>query len=397
MKIAVKVVIAVIVGFSMAASVCAASGPMNNDNVINLVKGGMGEALILSSIDSSESQFDTSTDAQINLKKAGVSDAIIKRMIDKKAKSAALSTSAGTKVSTDKDVYVYGETIRVNFYNPPSRKKDWISIVPVGSPDDEGGDYKYMPAGVDMGVLSFDSPSPGKYEVRACYKYSYNVYRVSARQSFSVVGGPDMPRKIDPNNLFEANLPPNKGLVYIIREPSFATNFVDVQIKTDEKPIVAMPESSYFPFIVFAGSVNFNAKTGIELNNMTDTKREFRAWRTSETTLDVKPGFVYYLRLTVSPMPWSFFLDYVSHQEGAKLMKSYKLTMVQDINPDNVLKIVQPVPKPKVQTPEIQSSGTKSVEKDGKEKLKRLEAMKTLGLISQEEFEKEKAKIEGAK
>jgi TolB-like protein len=40
-----------------------------------------------------------------------------------------------------------------------------------------------------QGVLTFDSPSPGKYEVRAYYNYSRNGYVVSGRYGFSVVGG----------------------------------------------------------------------------------------------------------------------------------------------------------------------------------------------------------------
>jgi len=91
-------------------------------------------------------------------------------------------------VNTDKDIYNYGEMIKVNFSNSPGNKGDWICIVPVGSPDTEGGDYKYMPKELSQGVLTFDSPSPGKYEVRAYYNYSRNGYVVSARYGFSVGG-----------------------------------------------------------------------------------------------------------------------------------------------------------------------------------------------------------------
>lgn len=89
-------------------------------------------------------------------------------------------------VNTDKDIYDSGEMIKVNFSNAPGNGGDWICIVPAGSPDTEGGDYKYMPKGLSQGVLTFDSPSPGKYEVRAYYDYSRNRYVVSARYGFSV-------------------------------------------------------------------------------------------------------------------------------------------------------------------------------------------------------------------
>ncbi len=71
-----------------AASPLFAGPPMGNDDVVKLVRAGMSEALILSSIDSCEPGFDTSADALIKLKKAGVSDTIIQRMLSKKPASS---------------------------------------------------------------------------------------------------------------------------------------------------------------------------------------------------------------------------------------------------------------------------------------------------------------------
>jgi len=67
-----------------ASLLCSAAGTMTNDDVIQLVKAGISEQLILSKIDSSETQFDTSTNALIKLKEAGVSDIIVQRMVMKK-------------------------------------------------------------------------------------------------------------------------------------------------------------------------------------------------------------------------------------------------------------------------------------------------------------------------
>jgi TolB-like protein len=91
------------------------------------------------------------------------------------------------QVNTDKDIYSTGETIRINFFNAPGNQRDWICIVAAGSPDTDAGDYKYMPNGLSQGVLTFDSPPQGKYEVRVYYNYSRNGYVVSARHGFSVV------------------------------------------------------------------------------------------------------------------------------------------------------------------------------------------------------------------
>ncbi len=93
------------------------------------------------------------------------------------------------QVSTDKDIYNHGEKITVNFSNAPGINSDWICIVPAGSADTEAGDYQYMPRGLSQGIVTFDSPSPGKYEARAYYNYRRNGYVVSARYGFSVAGG----------------------------------------------------------------------------------------------------------------------------------------------------------------------------------------------------------------
>lgn len=96
------------------------------------------------------------------------------------------TVDAAPQVKTDKDTYRAGETIRVNFFNSPGHSGDWICIVAAGSPDNDAGDYKYMPVRVMEGVLTFDAPPPGKYEVRAYYNYRRNGYVISGRYSFTV-------------------------------------------------------------------------------------------------------------------------------------------------------------------------------------------------------------------
>lgn len=239
------------------------------------------------------------------------------------------------QVNTDKKVYDYGETIKVNFSNAPGDERDWICIVPVGSPDTEGGDYKYMSKGLSQGVMVFDSPSPGKYEVRAYYNYSRNGYLVSGRYAFSVVSTPAgeaamaerMERKINSNNPLEVNLLPGKGLVYIFREPWFLSD-CDVQIIADGKPIIVMPNSKYYPFSAPAGDVKFTTGSLIENDIEKGTRKEVWSAQPGDATIKIKSGYVYYLKLKVLPMVGlRVFLEHVPHQEGANLIESYKLTL----------------------------------------------------------------------
>lgn len=89
-------------------------------------------------------------------------------------------------INTDRDIYNYGEKIRVNYYHAPGYSRDWICIVPAGAPDTDAGDYRYIPRR-GHGVLTFGSKRPGNYEARAYYRYSAGRYVVTARCGFKIL------------------------------------------------------------------------------------------------------------------------------------------------------------------------------------------------------------------
>jgi len=230
-------------------------------------------------------------------------------------------------VRTDKDIYNQGEKIKVIYTNAPGNSSDWICIVPEGTPDTEGGDYLYTPKGLNEGVLIFDRRSPGKYEVRAYYNYSRIGYVVTGRYPFSVVktagGEAIMARKIDPNNSHEANLPSGQGLVYIFREKLAFSSSSEVQIKANEKPSVYITDASYFPFAVPAGNVKF---TRGDVNTMVQIHPGYEC----EANVNVKPGYVYYLKLQVVHNPLlALTLEEVPHEEGANSVKVNRLTLLK--------------------------------------------------------------------
>jgi outer membrane lipoprotein SlyB len=59
----------------------AIAAPMNNDDVIKMVRGGLGDATVIQAIDAAEPHFDTSSDGLVKLKQGGVSDAVIQRIL----------------------------------------------------------------------------------------------------------------------------------------------------------------------------------------------------------------------------------------------------------------------------------------------------------------------------
>jgi len=240
------------------------------------------------------------------------------------------ASSAGVK--TDKAAYRYGEAIKVTFSGAPGLDSDWVCVVSAGSPDTDGGDYKYMPKGLNTGTLTFDPPAPGKYEVRAYYNYHKVSYAVAARSAFSVTGDADykkameqqMERKVNSADPFEAKVPSDKGIVYIFREPWSGSSTVDVQVLWNDKPVVVLGHSDYYRFVVRSGEFRF--KTGSLFESGTTSK--VAAGLTGEATVHVKPGHVYYLRVKVVPFAYyDNFLDNMPYQEGADMMKSYKLNM----------------------------------------------------------------------
>lgn len=67
---------------------------MTNDDVIKMVKGGLGEATVIQAIDGAEPGFDTSADGLVTLKQGGVSDNVIQRILAKKGAAPASAPAA---------------------------------------------------------------------------------------------------------------------------------------------------------------------------------------------------------------------------------------------------------------------------------------------------------------
>jgi hypothetical protein len=80
--------------FLVFSSLLAAQQTMNNDAVIKLVKAGLSDDLIVSTINASPASFDTSADGLIALKTAGVSDKVVGAIVMKTNGTAPAATVA---------------------------------------------------------------------------------------------------------------------------------------------------------------------------------------------------------------------------------------------------------------------------------------------------------------
>src|SRR5689334_5896205 len=74
---------------ALVAAFCYAQSMLNNDAIVKMVKAGLSEDIVVSTIKAQPGQYATSADDLIALKKAGISDKIISAMIDKGSAPAA--------------------------------------------------------------------------------------------------------------------------------------------------------------------------------------------------------------------------------------------------------------------------------------------------------------------
>ena len=91
----------------VCAAVALAQAALTNDSIVRMVKSGLGDDVVMSTIKVQSAQYATDPDALIALKGAGVSDKVISAMVERMATGGA-ATSAGDPGATDKTlVYVY--------------------------------------------------------------------------------------------------------------------------------------------------------------------------------------------------------------------------------------------------------------------------------------------------
>lgn len=81
MRVALGLVLVAAVCLSVPASSSLAQEVLTNDSVIQMVKAGLPEAVVVAKIKSTATKFDLKTDSLVNLKKAGVSDKVLEAMV----------------------------------------------------------------------------------------------------------------------------------------------------------------------------------------------------------------------------------------------------------------------------------------------------------------------------
>ena len=89
---------------AVVLTVCTALGaiaqtqkPLTNADVINMTKQGLAAGLIVKSIQSSNTAFDTTPQTLIDLKNSGVDNSVIDAMLSAQAQKPSACSRKGTK------------------------------------------------------------------------------------------------------------------------------------------------------------------------------------------------------------------------------------------------------------------------------------------------------------
>ena len=92
-RVVLTLILVAAVSLSLPGATSLAQEVLTNDSVIQMVKAGLPEAVVIAKIKSTSTKFDLKTDSLVSLKKAGVSDKVLEAMVAA-GSGAAPSTAA---------------------------------------------------------------------------------------------------------------------------------------------------------------------------------------------------------------------------------------------------------------------------------------------------------------
>ncbi len=149
---------------------------LTNETIIELHKGGMGEAVLLGMIETSETNFDVSTTAIVELGKAGVPDAVIKAMMDANKRDELLNADPNDPNAPHNPGLYYYDEVNQKMYSIeatiPSGTKFKHNPVPMGKSKDVAqisGENAQLQIAENQPVFYFyfnqDVSNPGNYQL----------------------------------------------------------------------------------------------------------------------------------------------------------------------------------------------------------------------------------------
>jgi hypothetical protein len=81
MRVVLTLILVGMLGLSLPGPTAVAQEVLTNDSVIQMVKAGLPEAVVIAKIKSTATKFDLKTDSLVSLKKAGITDKVLEAMV----------------------------------------------------------------------------------------------------------------------------------------------------------------------------------------------------------------------------------------------------------------------------------------------------------------------------
>src|SRR6266568_4068381 len=157
--------------FLVLCPLLTAQQPLNNDGVVKLVKAGLSEDLVLSTINASPGTYDTSADGLIALKTAGVSDKVVAAVV---AKASAPPPAPPAVVAPGAPTLPAGiDEVGVYFKN---KSGAWEALMPEVVNFKSGGALKsFATNGIVKGDMNGHVPN-GHAKTRVTFPVLFPVY-----------------------------------------------------------------------------------------------------------------------------------------------------------------------------------------------------------------------------
>src|SRR5262245_62114437 len=81
MRVVLVLVLVAAVGLSLPGATSLAQEVLTNDSVVQMIKAGLPEPVVIAKIKSTATKFDLKTESLVKLKKDGVSDKVLEAMV----------------------------------------------------------------------------------------------------------------------------------------------------------------------------------------------------------------------------------------------------------------------------------------------------------------------------
>ena len=107
--------------------------------------------------------------------------------------------------------YAAYEPISVNYSGLPGTGGDWLTIVPVGTPSNQYGEWQYSNGG-RSGMATFKGLAHGQYEVRVYLNWPSGGYNIAARKTFWISRGAIQAQEPTPRRHGKIQLSTNRGV-----------------------------------------------------------------------------------------------------------------------------------------------------------------------------------------